>query len=79
MASNDNRRVIAVADPSAMATTAADRLLARIGANSGRVAICLTGGSSPKQLYRLLASETFRDKIPWQRVHWFIGDERFVP
>jgi 6-phosphogluconolactonase len=79
MASNDSRRVIAVADPSAMATAAAGRVLARMADNSGRVAVCLTGGSSPKQLYRLLASEEYRGKIPWQRVHWFIGDERFVP
>jgi 6-phosphogluconolactonase len=43
------------------------------------VAICLTGGSSPKKLYQLLATETYRSKIPWDRVHWFIGDERFVP
>ena len=79
MATNDNRRVMTVADPAALATVAAERVLARIAANSGRVAICLTGGSSPKQLYQLLASDDYRGKIPWQRVHWFIGDERFVP
>ena len=79
MASNDNRRVITVADPAALAMAAAERVLARIAANSGRVAICLTGGSSPKQLYRLLAGDAYRSRIPWQRVHWFIGDERFVP
>ena len=45
----------------------------------GRVAICLTGGSSPKQLYQLLATEPIESRIPWDRVHWFIGDERFVP
>ena len=70
---------IVVADPAALALMAAERLLARIDANEGRVAICLTGGSSPKQLYQLLASETYAKRIPWHRVHWFIGDERFVP
>jgi 6-phosphogluconolactonase len=79
MASDDRRRVSAVADPSAMASAAAGRVLARIADSSARVAICLTGGSSPKRLYQLFASEAYRDKIPWQRVHWFIGDERFVP
>ena len=79
MAANDNRHVIEVADPAALATTAAEHLLARIAANSGRVAICLTGGSSPKQLYQLLATEPYRSRIPWPRIHWFIGDERFVP
>jgi 6-phosphogluconolactonase len=71
------RRVLA--EPAALATAAAERLMARIDANAGRVAICLTGGSSPKQLYKLLASYPYAGRIPWDRVHWFIGDERFVP
>ena len=79
MAVNDNRQMIAVADPAALAEAAAERLLTRIAANAGRVAICLTGGSSPRQLYQLLATEAYRTRIPWERVHWFIGDERFVP
>jgi 6-phosphogluconolactonase len=70
---------IVVADPIALAAVAAGRLAARIEANPDRVAICLTGGSSPKQLYRLLASDDWSKRIPWDRVHWFIGDERFVP
>jgi 6-phosphogluconolactonase len=73
------RKVIAVADAAALAEAAAKRVLARITDNSGRIAICLTGGSSPKALYELLATDTWRAKIPWERVHWFIGDERFVP
>ena len=79
MAVNDNRHVIRVADPAALAATAAEHVLARTAANRGRVAVCLTGGSSPKQLYQLLATEPYRNRIPWHRVHWFIGDERFVP
>jgi 6-phosphogluconolactonase len=43
------------------------------------IAICLAGGSSPKQLYQLLATEAYRSRIPWERVHWFVGDERMVP
>jgi 6-phosphogluconolactonase len=69
---------IVVADPVALADAAAKRLMARIEANRDRIAICLTGGSSPKQLYRLLATDTYSKQIPWDRVHWFIGDERFV-
>jgi 6-phosphogluconolactonase len=78
MARNDNHHVIAVSDPAALAKAAATRLLARIAANDDRVAICLTGGSSPKQLYQLLATDPYLSQIPWQRVHWFIGDERLV-
>jgi hypothetical protein len=60
MAARDNRqvntKVIAVSDSAALAKAAAERVMARIAANGDRIAICLTGGSSPKQLYRLLAS-----------------------
>ena len=79
MPPTDHRKIIAVADPAALAKAAAERIVARIAANKGRVAICLSGGSSPKQLYQLLATEAYRSQIPWDRVHWFVGDERFVP
>jgi 6-phosphogluconolactonase len=79
MAAPDNFHRIVVDDPAALANAAAERLMARIDANPGRIAICLSGGSSPKQLYQLLASTPYRTRIPWQRVHWFVGDERFVP
>jgi 6-phosphogluconolactonase len=78
MASNDNRKVITVPDADALAKAAAERVLARIAAGGNRVAICLTGGSSPTKLYRLLATDPYQSQIPWRRVHWFIGDERFV-
>jgi len=79
MALTNHRHVIPVSDAQALAKAAADHILARIAANRGRVAICLTGGSSPKPLYQLLATDGYRSRIPWDRVHWFIGDERFVP
>ena len=79
MAIGDHRKVIVAAGPAALANAAAERVIARIAANPGRIAICLTGGSSPKALYQLLATEAYRGRIPWDRVHWFIGDERYVP
>ncbi|MEK9278321.1 MULTISPECIES: 6-phosphogluconolactonase [unclassified Bradyrhizobium] len=78
MAAADQPKLIVEADAEALAQAAAERVMARIAANPGRIAICLTGGSSPKQLYQLLGSEAWRGRIPWERVHWFIGDERFV-
>lgn len=42
---------------------------------SGRFVIALAGGSTPRRLYELLASES----IPWAGVHVFWGDERMVP
>jgi 6-phosphogluconolactonase len=51
-----------------------------LAANSrGRFAIGLSGGSTPRRLYQLLADPPFRDRLPWERIHWFWGDERFVP
>ena len=40
--------------------------------------VALAGGSTPKALYRLLASDKFRDKIDWNSVFFFFGDERNV-
>jgi 6-phosphogluconolactonase len=73
------RNVTVFPDAEALAKTAAERVVARIGGNEGRVAVCLTGGSSPARLYELLRSLPYKNQIPWHRVHWFIGDDRFVP
>jgi 6-phosphogluconolactonase len=48
-------------------------------ARNGRFNIALSGGSSPKKLYELLATDTYRDKIEWEKVFFFFGDERYVP
>lgn len=45
----------------------------------GRFTVALTGGSSPKQLYTLLASSPYRDVTPWNKTFVFWGDERSVP
>ena len=70
--------MVIVADAAALAIAAAERVVALVANNPGRIAICLTGGSSPKQLYELLGREPYVGQIPWDRVHWFIGDDRFV-
>lgn len=44
----------------------------------GRCSLVLSGGSTPVTTHRLLAS-TFRDQLPWDDVHVFWGDERYVP
>jgi 6-phosphogluconolactonase len=46
----------------------------------GRFAIALSGGHTPGKMYSLWAqSEQYRNKTPWDRVHLFWSDERFVP
>ena len=44
-----------------------------------RFTIALSGGSTPKKLYQLLATEKFKNKIDWKKLHVFWGDERYVP
>ena len=41
--------------------------------------LVLSGGSTPKLLYKKLVSDKFKDKINWSRIHVFWGDERAVP
>lgn len=79
MRSNDHREIVVAANDRELAETAARHLLARVNEATGRAAVCLTGGSSPQEFYRLLAEQPWRSEVPWQRVHWFVGDDRFVP
>lgn len=54
-------------------------LAAEAIAESGRFSVALSGGSTPRRLYELLAARPYRDQIQWQAVHFFWGDERCVP
>jgi 6-phosphogluconolactonase len=66
------------ADAEALARRAAGWLLAAAEGRD-RIAIALSGGSTPRLLYETLAQAPYRDSFPWSRTHWFWGDERFVP
>jgi 6-phosphogluconolactonase len=73
------REFVVVDDTAGLAHAAASRIVERMNENSERIAVCLTGGSTPKRLYELLATPRWRAQVPWTRTHWFIGDDRFVP
>jgi 6-phosphogluconolactonase len=45
----------------------------------GRCTVALSGGSTPKAVYRALAAEPFCSRVSWDRIHFFWGDERHVP
>jgi len=45
----------------------------------GRCAVALSGGSTPKGVYQLLAAPAFRTRVRWSDIHFFWGDERHVP
>ena len=66
-------------DATALATRMAEWIAERIAGTTGPFALNLSGGSTPKRLYEVLASEHHRGSIDWGRVHVFFGDERFVP
>jgi ribulose-phosphate 3-epimerase len=74
----DYARAIAE-DPADLAHRAARWIAGLAGRSQGRFAVSLSGGSTPRRLYQLLAEPPFREAMPWDRIHWFWGDERFVP
>jgi 6-phosphogluconolactonase len=47
-------------------------------AEHGKFVVALAGGNTPKNLYKLLASDEFSRNIPWKKVFIFLSDERFV-
>ena len=44
----------------------------------GSFSLVLAGGNTPRQLYELLTTQPFSDKMPWRSMHLFWGDERWV-
>lgn len=64
--------------PSELFEAAADEFASQAAAKDGKFSVALSGGSTPKSLYALLASER-RNSIPWDRTYFFFGDERHVP
>ena len=65
-------------DPAALASYAAEWLLDRL-AGPATTRVALSGGSTPKAMFTLLGSDPYASRMPWERIHWFWGDERFVP
>lgn len=67
-------------DVDALAWAAVERVLAVVASAPGeRIGLCLSGGSTPQALYRLLAGPSAAGRLPWTRLHLFWGDDRLVP
>ena len=79
MASSSEARLEILANTEALAHRVADWLVATGARGDGPFAVALSGGATPRRLYKLLASRPYRDTFPWEKTHWFWGDERFVP
>ena len=74
--------VIVVPDAAAAATSAADRIAdaLRTGVDQrGRADWATTGGSTPVGIYQAMITPRLRDAIPWDVMHTWWGDDRFVP
>jgi 6-phosphogluconolactonase len=70
-------RIFQTAD--ALAHEVAEWLCTLAQASVGAFAVCLSGGSTPRPVYEKLGTPGISSRFPWRRVHWFWGDERFVP
>ncbi|WP_435745327.1 6-phosphogluconolactonase [Microbacterium sp. PMB16] len=80
--SSAEKRVVVEATPAALATRVADRFLTRVRARTrnGRIAhIALTGGSMGGSVLSASAAHPRASDIDWSLVHFWWGDERFVP
>ena len=74
--------VVVVPDGSSLARAAAEHFARAVElavAERGVTFVALSGGTTPKQMGSILAREPYRSRIPWDRVHIFWGDERWVP
>lgn len=79
---DDAKRLLIFDDAEQVARAAAERF-AEIGEESsrgnGRFSVALSGGSTPRPIYELLATEEFKARVDWSKSHVFFGDERCVP
>jgi 6-phosphogluconolactonase len=76
------RQILVKANLEELSIAAADLFLDIAGRaidERGRLSVALSGGTTPASLYKLLASESYRDSVDWERVFFFFGDERNVP
>jgi 6-phosphogluconolactonase/glucosamine-6-phosphate isomerase/deaminase len=66
-------------DTETLARNVAERLCCLAQASKRTFAVSLSGGSTPRRLYELLATQEIAPRFPWRRMQWFWGDERFEP
>jgi 6-phosphogluconolactonase len=55
------------------------RLADQYGVGAGRFTVALSGGSTPRTMFTLLAEEPFKTSVPWFSIYFFWVDERAVP
>ncbi len=79
---NERGLVTIVADSDALAKTAAEEIIKVSNAareESRPALVALSGGSTPKKMGALLATPEYSERVAWDHLQLFWGDERFVP
>jgi 6-phosphogluconolactonase len=80
MSPNTPRQVEILPDPAAITRRAAEEFVKSANqavSQKGAFTVALSGGSTPKSLYAMLADDpALRSKLPWPQMHFFFGDER---
>jgi 6-phosphogluconolactonase len=79
---NNRPEIIMLKNPAAVAEYAANRFvyLSEEAAQEENIKhIALSGGSTPTLLFEILTSNTYKQRIIWQNIHLWWGDERAVP
>ncbi len=79
---NEDRELVVCSDAEELNRRTAEqfvRLATESVAATGKFTVALSGGSTPKALYSLLAGQTCQPLVPWSRVYFFWSDERCVP
>ena len=81
-------RLFVLPTPEELARAAAGRLwgiardramvLERSGKEGKRISVALSGGETPRLTLAVLSSEPYRSLFPWEAVHFFQVDERWV-
>lgn len=77
-------RIEILADRDALSRAAAEEfctLAQKAIDDHGRFSVALSGGSTPRDFYALLANpeSPYRGRLAWEKIHFFWGDERHVP
>jgi 6-phosphogluconolactonase len=76
------REIIVAADKEELSKIAAEKFIdvaATAIDEKNRFVVALSGGSTPKSVNNLLVSKDFRNRMDWNKVVFFFGDERDVP
>jgi len=79
---HSTHEILICADPAELAREAARRFaeLADVFVRDvGKFSVALSGGSTPKAMFQILAEKPFANSLPWQSIYFFWGDERCVP